>query len=49
MPEETIEIATVATETEASEEHGSRNEIRLASLADKITAHRTSSGTYITV
>ena len=45
---ETSESSEILSQSE-DEEHESRNEIRLASLADKITAHRTSSGTYITV
>ena len=45
---ETSESSEILSQSE-DEEHESRNEIRLVSLADKITAHRTSSGTYITV
>ena len=45
---ETSESSEILSQSE-DEEYESRNEIRLVSLADKITAHRTSSGTYITV
>ena len=45
---ETSESSEILSQSE-DEEHESCNQIRLVSLADKIAAHRTSSGTYITV
>ena len=41
---ETSELSEILSQSE-NEEHESRTEIRLVSLTDKITAHRTSSGT----